>query len=318
MRKRRLAPFYVGLLGIASLILLIIGLGYLKGYSVLATTTTFYAIFDDVKGLKPGDQVLLQGMQIGQISELTYDPKLQKVVVKFWVQSDIDVPQDSEVEAFAKDFLGTMALSLKVGKKREYLRSGDTLKAYLRPDLFDELRTIVYPLKEELESRLKELQPILLGLKELLGDTIQNRKTAQNLHATIQNLQNLSKSLQQLTTSFYKVSEKAHNVLSDNSQHLSQSLQNIEKITGGLANQSETIEQLLCNLKENTGKLNLLLDSLNHGEGTAARVIHDPKLYEYLAQTAKDLDRLLVELREHPERFIHFSVFGRREKNKKK
>jgi len=316
-KKKRWSPLQVGMLGIVSVILLLIGLSFLKGYSVLTTTTTLYALFDNARGLKPGDQVLIQGMQVGQVSELSYDPVKRKVVVKFWVQKGIQIPRNSEVEAFAKDFLGTMALALQLGEGDQWVRSGDTLKASLRPDLFDELRTVVYPLKDELVARLKELQPTLLGLQALLGDTIQNRKSAQNLHATIQSLRELTVSLQKLSRSLHDVSEETKRLIQKNQEPLTNTFHHFEQVSRKIANQSETIEQLLCNLEGNTRKLNQLLDSLNQGGGTASRILHDPRLYEYMTQTANDLDRLLVELREHPERFVHFSLFGRRDKKKK-
>ncbi len=304
----------VGLLTIVVVVLIIVGLSYLKGYSVLATTSYYHSVFDDIKGLKQGDQILIQGHQVGQVHKIYYDPKTKKVVVEFWVENSIDIPEDSYVEIFARDFLGTMALKLVLGNSSKFLESGDALKGKISPSMIEELKEQVLPLKDKLLVLMDNLNKTVTGINGLVGDSLAMNKMQKDLSATLSNTK-------QMTARFAELSAKLQTSVKILNEMLQTNKPKFDTLSGNLVDISEKTKEilpatkkLLDSLQITTHQINLLLDTLNHGNGTASLFLKDPRVYNDLDNSLKSLDALLKELKEHPERFVHFSLFGRKNK----
>ncbi len=305
----------VGLLVIVSIILMLIGLSYLKGYSVVSRTTMLTAYFPEVKGLKAGDQVLLKGYQVGQVHRLSFDAQRKQIAVQFWVRNNIKLPKNSYVEIVEKDFLGTMALSIHLGDEKNFLQDGDTIHGTLAAGTFETIKNEIIPVKDQILKLLITIEPAIKGIRQLLGDSAQMTQMRHHIHATTAQLQKLSKQLTQL-------SQQLQNLLTDFRKdwrtlhpELQATLKNVHHLSDSL---KQTLPPLMRSLQATSNQLHLLLDSLNHGSGTASKFLHDPQLYNNLTKSVESLDKLLIELRLHPERFVHFSLFGRKDKEKKK
>ncbi len=315
MQKRKIPKeLQVGLLAVATVTLIIIGLSYLKGYSVLATTSYYYSVFPDIKGLKQGDQVLVQGHQVGQINTIHYDPKTRKVVVEFWVENSIDIPKDSQVEIFSKDFLGTMALNLILGNASQYSEGGDTLIGKVSPGMLEELKEQVLPLKDKLLVLMDNLNQTVTGVNGFLGDSLAMAKMRKDLSGTIAHSKEMTARFSQLAEKLKTSVNTFNRILENNKTKLDTLSTNFVEISKKTKEILPSTKKLLDSLQITVAQTNRLLDSLNNGNGTAPLFLKDPRVYNDLDNSLKSLDALLRELKEHPERFVHFSIFGRKNK----
>jgi len=169
----------------------------------------------------------------------------------------------------------------------------------------------ITPLQNKLDRILTSTDTLLLGINRVL-----NPKTQEHLKKTITDL---SATVHQFKATSYKL----NGLLDKNQTHLNNSIENFDKISQNLAVLSDSLKlikigKLTKDIQQSIAKLNHSLDKLNHGEGTVAKLMNDKKLYENLARSTKELELLLKDLREHPKRYVHFSIWGRKEKRKEK
>ena len=157
-----------------------------------------------------------------------------------------------------------------------------------------------------IEAIVPKLDSIMTSLNILLADpalrnTLHNVEgMTGNLNATSQELRALSHSLNRDVPNMMT---KANGVL-DNTQQLTQNLSAID-----VAAMTASVNKTLENVEQMTRKL-------NSNEGTLGLLMRDASLYNNLTSTAASADSLLIDLKAHPKRYVHFSVFGKSDKQK--
>lgn len=74
------------------------------------------------------------------------------------------------------------------------------------------------------------------------------------------------------------------------------------------------VEGTMARVNTALDHVNQLTAKLNSGEGSLGLFLNDPSLYNNMNQTMRDADSLLVNLKAHPKRYVHFSIFGKKDK----
>jgi len=177
------------------------------------------------------------------------------------------------------------------------------------PGMFDLVNDRLTPLQDKLERIMASTDTLLTGINATL-----NPQTQAHIQKTLADME-------VVMSQFKSTSIKLNKMLGDNQNHLNQSLQNIDKMTANFATVSDSLKQvkigaLVKDLQNTIAKLNTGLDKLNKGDGTMAKLMNDKKLYDNLERSTRQLDLLLKDLQEHPKRYVHFSLWGRKEKKK--
>ena len=285
----------IALVAITAIVLMYIGLQYLKGLTLFSTDDHYYARFDNVTGMSASSPIYANGYKVGVVEKVEYD---------YNTQSNIDprmkLPRGTRAE-IAKDLLGNVQLQLKLGENPiDLLSKGDTILGGMQQGMMSKVGEMV----PQIEKMLPKLDSILASVNALLAspalaNSLQNIETITvNLNATTRQLNQLSTTLNgqlpQLLT-------KADGVLT-NTEGFTQQLNSID-----VAATMNKVNQTLTNVQQMT-------DALNSKEGTLGLLMHDPQLYNNLNATMSDADKLMIDFREHPKRYIHFSVFGKKDK----
>jgi len=203
--------------------------------------------------------------------------------------------------------MGGKNIAIIPGTGAQPAKNGDTLQALKMPGMFDLVNDKITPLQNKLDRILTSTDTLLLGINHVL-----NPQTQEHLNKTIADL---SATVHQFKATSYKL----NGLLNKNQTHLNNSLKNFDKISQNLVVLSDSLKvikigKLTKDIRQSIAKLNHSLDKLNHGDGTVAKLMNDKKLYENLARSTKELELLLKDLREHPKRYVHFSIWGRKEK----
>ncbi len=289
----------IGIAGIAALALLIFGINYLKGINLFKSEHSFHVEFTNVNGLTKSSPVFASGYQIGIVKDVRYNyDKPGHIVVSIDVEEDFKVPQGSTAE-LTTDMLGStkMDIILNHGTKT-FLNTGDTIAGTTNNGLMGAAQEKLLP---QIEKILPKLDSILTSVNTLLSDpalknTLHNaEQTSKNLHLTTQQLNRV------MNTDIPVITRNVAQ-MSENFKVLSDSLQQIDYVAT-----FNSIETTLRNVQA-------LTDKLNRNDGSLGLLMNDPALYNNLNATMNNAAALLKDLQTNPKRYVHFSLFGRKDK----
>lgn len=291
----------IALVAIIGLVVLFYGLQFLKGLTLFSTDDAYYIEFDDVSGLSSSSPVYANGYKVGVVTNIDYDYTHQKkIVAKMNLDNNMRLPRGSRAE-IDSDLLGNIKINLVLGDNPlDLLAEGDTITGGEHLGVMSKVGEMV----PAIEAMMPKLDSILMNLNMLLSDpalrnTLHNVEgMTNNLNATSTELRTLSASLNREVPSML---QKTNGVL-DNTQQLTSNLAAID-----VAAMTASVNQTLANVHQLTSKL-------NSNEGSLGLLMRDASLYNHLSQTAADADSLLIDLKSHPKRYVHFSIFGKKDK----
>ena len=291
----------IALTAIVGIVVLFYGLQFLKGLNVFSTDITYYVAFDDVSGLSPSSPVYANGYRVGVVKSLNYDYNPQgKIVAELDLNKNMRVPRGSHAE-LASDLLGNIKINLVLSDDPiNMIGHGDTIPGEMEMGMM----TKVSKMLPAIEHMMPKLDSIITSLNTLLADPAL-RNTLHNVEGMTGNLNATSAELKSLSASLNRevpdMMNKANGVL-DNTQQLTGNLAAID--VEGMA---AKVNQTLANVEQMTQKL-------NSNEGTLGLLMRDATLYNNLSSTAASADSLLIDFKAHPKRYVHFSVFGKKDK----
>jgi phospholipid/cholesterol/gamma-HCH transport system substrate-binding protein len=303
--------FKIGFVALLAIALAIWGINYLKGINVFRSTDHYFAVYGNVKGLIENAVVYLNGYKVGNVSRIDFDENdVNRIVVEVSLEQKIKLTKNTTLVLRSASLIsGTKDLDLLLGAGPGFCESGDTLNAAVELELTD----YIDPIRTKVESLVTSIDTLMVSLNDIMDPA-----TRKNLQGTIANLNSATASL--------KLSLRP-------SGSLNQSLGNIAQITENLKKSNEDISTMLKNfaaVSDTLKQANLkaliehadktfaqtaeLFAMINKGEGTAGQLVVNDTLYNNLNNALASLDSLLIDLREHPKRYVHLSVFGKKDK----
>ncbi len=291
----------IALVAIVGIVLLFFGLQYLKGLTMFSTDDHYFARFNDVTGMSVSSPIYANGYRVGVVEAIDYDYEHpENIIATMTIDPRLNLPKGTTAE-ISSDLLGNVQLELKLGPNPlERMGIGDTLVGSIEQGMMGKAAKMI----PEVERMLPKLDSILASVNALLASPALT-KSVQNVEMITANLNKTTNELHQLSASLNgqlpQMLSKADGVLA-NTEGLTRQLNNID-ISGTMSK----VDQTLLNVQQMT-------KALNSKDGTLGLLMHDPQLYYNLNATMSDADRLLIDLREHPKRYVHFSVFGKKDK----
>lgn len=301
----------IGVLTVIAVALLIMGFNLLKGNALFSRSTTLYAVYDNVSGLAPANPVEVNGLKIGSVNSLTVvNGNVDQIRVKLTIQPGVDIPQNSVARIVSADLLGSKAIVIDFGNATEYLQDDDTIQSAPGTSLTSNLMSDLKPLSGKIQNTLVSLDTVLNDFHSSLNNQTRNnlQSSIAELNMTMKNLSGVSAQLDHLVKNLNKFTTN----LTASNDTITQILGNTRKITGDIAasDLKGTIEQM----RHTVGALGEVISKIDSSRGSLGMLLNDQQLYDNLAASTKDLDLLMKDLRANPHRYVHFSVFGRKNK----
>jgi len=294
---------------LVSILLFIFGFNFLKGTSILDKQKTVYAIYNEVDGLMVGASVSVNGLAIGNVTSLDFLANSTKVIVTLKVKDELRFSPNSTATLYETGLIGGIAIAIEpVFENGNIVKSGDTLKSTIRPGLTELINEQVQPLQRNLQSILVSVDSLFIGVTNIMNQDSQN---------------NLKIALDEMTSAISLINSTAkilENTITTNESTINNSIKNIEgvssnmqKITDSLAdsNLSETIS----NLEKSIEGINKAVRDLNSDSSSLGLLIRKDEFYNTLNSSVNDLNELLIDLKSNPKRYVHFSIFGRKDKS---
>lgn len=282
----------------------IIGFSYLKGNHVFISDRTFYAIYDDVEGISKGTPVTISGFNVGSIQNIEFFKDSQKLLVKFRVENKINFSKNSIAQIYETGLIGGKALAV-ISKPGIVAKSGDTLSSAIAPGLTELVNDKLSPLQEKIESTFVSADSLLIAINNIL-----NNQTQSNIKNTFEDLSETVENVKFSTTKF-------ENLLTENENKISNTVNSIAITSSNLANFSNSfadLEKTIENFSKTSDNLNLILSEISSGNGTFNKLIFDDSIINSLNAASENINLLLEDLRLNPKRYVHFSLFGKKNK----
>jgi phospholipid/cholesterol/gamma-HCH transport system substrate-binding protein len=298
----------VGSLALIAVALLILGFNYLKGTSLFSESFNLYAEYQNIDGLTAGNKILINGMQVGQVNSLKYEPASGKIRVDFSIMEKVPIPEDSRAMVFSSDLLGSKAINLVLGSSSIILEDGALVKDSIAPTLAERVEKEVLPLKDRVESAIIGIDSFVAGLNRVLGDDNKDNITVSltNLRRTTHRLDSVMNKVDVMVSS----AKSIMNNFEKNNATINRIISSSAVFTDSLAAQSGKIRGIITQAESSLSNFKTILGKVDRGEGSLGLLLNDKELYNNLSSSSKSLDSLLVDVRKHPKRYVHFSVFG--------
>jgi phospholipid/cholesterol/gamma-HCH transport system substrate-binding protein len=311
----------VGALTAIAITLLILGFNFLKGKNLTGPNKRYYAIFKDIQGLDVSNPVVINGKQVGSVSNTDGGKTMRLIIVSLNMKEDVDVPKNS-VAIINKSLLGNVQLEIKLGDAVNNLNNNDTLKTEASGDILDAALEKIDPVLFQVKNAVKSLDSVLKTINSVIDPNTKGniRATMENLAATTAQLTQSAASLNiLLNTQTGALAKTLNNVnaftgnLAANNEKITGIMSNLDKTTTKFANLD--VEKTLTSLNGTVTELKNTIGKLNSTSGTAGMLLNDTRLYNNLTATANKINLLLDDLKTNPKRYISFSVFGKKNKS---
>ena len=291
---------------LTTIFLFIFGFNFLKGSSLLDKQKTVYAVYDEVDGLLVGANVMINGLSIGNVTDLDFLPNSTKIVVTLKVKDKINFSSNSSATIYETGDLGGLAIAIEpIFQNGMVVKSGDTLNSNIRPGLTELINRQIEPLQRKLESTLTSVDSIFSGASYVLNKETQN---------------DIKESLNTLTSAVKAINNSSliiEKTLTEKNTQINNSIDNIESITTNLSNVSKElndfgIADVLSNLEKSVDGINLIVSNLNSDNSSLGKLISNDDVYENLNLSIESLNLLINDIKTNPKKYVHFSVFGRK------
>ena len=291
----------IALVAIAGIVIMFFGFKFLKGMTMFSTDDNYYAKFSNVAGLSVSSPIYSNGYRVGVVEDVIYDYNgSNQIIAVLGLNNKMHLPNGTKAE-ISKDLMGNVELDLILGPNPlDQMEPGDTIFGHIQQGALAKASEII----PQVQQMIPKIDSILYNVNLLLSDpallnSLHNvDQITTNLSMTTNELKHLSANLK---TQVPGMIEKADNVL-DNTNTLTKNLSDLD-----IAMTMAKVNNTLQNVEQMTAKL-------NSSDGTLGLLMRDQELYRNATSTMGHVDSLMIDLKQHPKRYVHFSLFGRKDK----
>ena len=304
----------VGFLAIIGVMMSVFSYNYLKGINLFDKNRKFTVKYEKVDGLSVSNPVTMNGFKIGKVQKINFNSKnTRELLVDITIDNDVVFPKTSFAELYETGLIGGKAIAIIPDYKNDstIALDGDILRGIIKPGLTELVNQILPQVQLQLEAVMKNAEIVLQNINTLFDD-----ETKKELKSSIEDFSNLTNSLSE-------TSNKISDLITNNSDNLTNAVtdfkiasNNIKSITDSI--NSDDIITITSNLNTLVSDLNSITSSLKNSDGTAGMLINDESIYNNLENATNQLNILIEDIKLNPDRYINFSVFGKKSKEPKK
>ncbi len=298
-------------MSVIAIALLIFGYNFLKGKNLLENSRTFYAVYEQVEGLTSSSPVTISGFQIGTVTDIDILPDA-RLIVTLNLNNDYPFSKSSVAEIYGGGFIGGKSVAIVPNlDDKSVAQSGDTLQSQIAEGLLELVNKQLSPLQSKIESAVRNIDTLVTSFNYVLDENSKMK--------LVESIDNFNVSMNNLSA----ISAKANTLLNDNSENINKSLDNFAQTTSKLNKLADSLNQIefgkiVKDLETTLVAFKSISEKVESGEGNIGKLLHDEALYTNLENSTKQLEELLQDMKLNPKRYVHFSVFGKKNKEYQK
>ena len=309
MKLKYAREIKVGVLATVCIFLLFFGFNYLKGVNIFSSIHSFHGVYTNIHGLELQAPVYIRGYKVGQVDNIDYDfTRDSSFTVDISIKRNINLPEGTRMALVSDGIMGGMAIELilpatEVASKEDiaYLPTGATIPTTVVPGLLDGLQeAVIQPLSNTLASL-----DTLVGQLQAQLDNNHIESILSNADIAVAALQSSSKQLKQV------MSHQVPSVITK----LDTTMSDLQQVVTDV--KAANIKATVARVDTALNNVNYLIADFRSPNGTVGMLLNDKGLYNHIDSAVVSVDSLLVDLKANPKRYVHFSLFGAREKKKK-
>ena len=292
------------ILVLSGILMFIVGFSYLKSNNIFSSDRTFFAIYDDIEGVSVGTPVTVSGFNVGSIQDISFYQNTMNILVKFRVENKVKFSKNSLAQIYETGLIGGKALAI-LPNNGPLAQSGDTLRSSIAPGLTELVNDKLSPLQEKIESTFVSADSLLKSINNVLDLNSQNQ-----IKESFSNLSDLAINLKESA-------ENLNSIINSNEIKINDIVSNIDNFSSNfssLSNSFNDVELIIGNLTKTSNNLNSIIDEISSGDGTFNQLIYDDSMIKSLNEASNNLNLLMEDLRLNPKRYVHFSLFGKKNK----
>lgn len=303
----------VGAVALVTIVVFIWLFNYLKGKDFFKKTVNYYSIYDEIGGLAESSPVEINGYKVGVVQSIDFiDAETGRLLVVFSVNRDFRLPVNTVAEIVPVSIIAGMKVQFAYGNGPGFYEYGDTIPGRLSEGLLSKLETELMPVKDRVSELISVLDSVISSVNDIMDPEFKK-----NLNGTVANLNTTSESISNIIGSREKeLKESVENLtrftqmLSNSSGEISNTFSNLSAISDTLA--AADIYSSILNLKSTLENTSSILGDINKGKGSAGQLLTNDSLYNNISHSLASLDELLKDLKANPKRYVHFSIFGKK------
>jgi phospholipid/cholesterol/gamma-HCH transport system substrate-binding protein len=315
-----------GVIAVVAIALLVAGVNFLKGNSFFGGDDKYYAYFPNSGQLATASNVTLNGVIVGKVLNVEYvptNPLDRKVKVTFSIQNkDVQLPVGSTVEIGSLDlFSKGMMIMVGADLSKGFLKPGAVLPGRLAVDMMSQVKSYADPISQKVQAMMTSIDKMVTSVSAFWDATATSEieKSMKEVKIAIERIGNVAKEVELLVgeerIKFARIMNNVESITSNlkrSNDEVTAIVGNTKKITDDMV--TADFKGVISNASETLKTFNEVLGKAKNGEGTLGKLIGDDKLFNELVNTNKELQELVEDIQAHPERYIHFSVFGAKNK----
>lgn len=295
----------VGFVSIVAIAILVWGYNYLKGTNLFNSNKTVYTEYPFIGGLAKSSPVIVNGFKVGLVSDVYFkgDQSGNLMVKLVITDGTLKIPKNSVANLISLDLLSSKGIGLTLGDSNEEILNGDTIQSHFEKSMLDDVSEQLLPMKQKAEKMMDSLQLTISTFKTtmLKFNEVLNDQNQRNLKLSLVNL---------------RITLEKFQTFADNANATMNTLKPTVKKYGDLADSLKQVDIKTTLEKANNtfDEMAAVMQKMNNGEGTMGQLMTNDSLYKNLESVTRDLDKLLIDMEANPKRYVHFSLFGRKDK----
>lgn len=321
----------IGITVVSAVALLVFGIDFLKGVNFFNNNRIFYSYYSNAQNLMPGSLIKVSGVQMGVVKSVFLSDDQQKIMVEMNISnSNLKIPANSKAK-LGSDLLGTSFIELIVGQdttesgslilsKGPFLKEYDTIPPDVQYGAAEIISARIEPVEAKVQTILARVDKVVGGIEGALGAEGEELKRIMN---------SLKKTLNTVNSAVADIDA----LVVENKVYLTKTVRNIESITNNLKQSNEKVTKLIANFtelsdslknadisgtvnqaKEALAQVSNMMDEINNGDGTLHQLIYTDTLHRNLNAMIQETERLINNIKEHPNRYLQIAIFGRKDK----
>jgi phospholipid/cholesterol/gamma-HCH transport system substrate-binding protein len=309
--------FKIGILVIAAMALLYWGFNFLKGRDVFTNDRVFFSVYDDVAGLQRANPVIINGLKVGQVRDMYFEPgRSNRVVIEMILKNDIAIPNNSTAKIISSDLLGSKSVEIRIGNSFEFAASGDTLESEVEASIKEEVNRQLQPLKNKAENLMSSVDTLLTMLQGLFNtsNTDNFARSVEHLANSFEHIESTTSTIDTLITGQKNRIERIFYNIEDITLNLKENQDNINHIFNNLSTISDTLARVsfsetMTRLNKTMKDVSEITQKINEGKGSLGMLVNNDTLYLQVERTSYELNLLLEDIRLNPKKYVKFSLF---------